>query len=247
MLSVITLLLGVGLQEMAQFAVLADDRPDFRRRETRHIVVGIGQPIRASSGIPWTLEDEDKKGNRFYSYYYQYNEWDEEWPKPPRPQFVMRVTAPTQKEWTWRFEPEGIVTIRAGGPKNAEKVFGLFITRLYPANDLRELDLYLRAEFRRLGIINQKDPQRLLKRLREEWKRVGARPQEPRYEFRDHAQGILDYKIIVIYTINMTRNQDGRFRADGNLLVSWLDSDRWELRKKMEPELWEKLTREAQR
>jgi len=209
---------------MAQYAVLADDRQESTRREIRHIVVGIGQPLRASSGIPWTLEDEDERGNRFYSYYYLYDEFDEEWPKPPRPQFVMRVTSPTQKEWTWRFEPEGIVTTSAGGPKDLEKVFILFITRLYPANDLRELEVCLRTEFRRLGIINQKDPQRLLKHLREEWKRVGAMPHEPKYEFRNNAEGILDYKIIVIYTIDARRNQDGRFEASGNCSIPIIGS-----------------------
>jgi hypothetical protein len=159
----------------------------------------------------------------------------------------MRVTAPSRKEWLWRFEPEGVVHVRAGGRKDAEKVFRVFITRLYPANDLRELEVCLRTEFRRLGIINQKDPQRLLKHLREEWKRVGAMPHEPKYEFRNNAEGILDYRVIVIYTVDTRRNEDGRFKASGNLIVLWLDSYHWQLRKKTEPELWEKLTREAQR
>jgi|GEM_PF-1684758 len=247
MLSVIALVIALGLQQISQFAVLIDDQPDPARRPIRHIVVGIGQPLRASSGIPWTLVDEDEEGIRSYEYDYVYDEFDDERPKPPRPEYIMRVTAPSKKEWVWRFEPEGRVHVRAAGRKDAEKVFLVFIVRLYPANNLRELELYLRAEFRRLGIINQKSPQRLLKHLREEWKTVGAQPQIPGYKFRCNAYAILDYKIAVNYTIDAIKNEDGQFRVDGILLLSWLDSYRWELRRKSEPELWERLTREAQR
>jgi hypothetical protein len=247
MLTVIVLVLAQGLQQISQFAVSADDQPDPARRPIRHIVVGIGQPLRASSGIPWTLVDEDEEGIRLYEYDYVYDEFDDKLPKQPRPEYVMRVTAPSRKEWVWRFEPEGRVHVRAGGRKDAEKVFLVFITRLYPAKDLRELELYLRAEFRRLGIINQKSPQRLLKLLREEWKTVGAQPQIPGYEFRRGAYAILDYKLAVDYTIDATKDEDGQFRVAGILSLSWLDSYRWELRRKSEPELWEKLTREAQR
>jgi hypothetical protein len=86
-----------------------------------------------------------------------------------------------------------------------------------------------------------------LKLLREEWKTVGAQPQIPGYEFRRGAYTILDYKLAVDYTIDATKDEDGQFRVAGILSLSWLDSYRWELRRKSEPELWERLTREAQR
>jgi hypothetical protein len=117
MLSVIVLVLAQGLQQISQFAVSADDQPDPARRPIRHIVVGIGQPLRASSGIPWTLVDEDEEGIRLYEYDYVYDEFDDKLPKQPRPEYVMRVTAPSRKEWVWRFEPEGRVHVRAGGVK----------------------------------------------------------------------------------------------------------------------------------
>jgi hypothetical protein len=109
------------------------------------VLVNLFELVAAFRGHLWMRDEE---GIRLYEYDYVYDEFDDKLPKQPRPEYVMRVTAPSRKEWVWRFEPEGRVLVRAGGRKDAEKVFLVFITRLYPAKDLRELELYLRAEFR---------------------------------------------------------------------------------------------------